>query len=194
MVYKIALFLHVTGALLLSAAIAVEWFCIINSRKSGAGHVQELVSHYSKIAKFGDIAAFLILIPGIYMMIAVWNDAPWGISGFFGLILIGAIGGTLTGRKIKKIKRLILTNDSGCQDPGQLLNNDTLSISIRIRTGIFLGVIFLMTAKPGLAGSVITLSTSVILGMIPLRVKYSPSLTKVENAITPDSIDDSAKQ
>jgi hypothetical protein len=176
--YKIALFLHVTGALSLSAAIAIEWFCTVNFRKSGAVH--ELVSNYSKIAKLGDIAAFLILIPGIYMMIAVWDDAPWGISGFFGLILIGVIGGTLTGRKIKKIKKLMTENGKSSQELGQLLNNNSLSFSIRIRTAVFLGVIFLMTAKPGLAGSVATLAISLIIGALPLRMKYYLSDSKLE--------------
>lgn len=82
MLYKIALFLHVIGALLVCAAIAIEWLCIINIRKAGTiERIKDSVLNFSKIGKIGDTGALLILVPGIYMMVAVWHDAKWGVFG-----------------------------------------------------------------------------------------------------------------
>ncbi|MFZ0452922.1 MAG: hypothetical protein WCE54_14440 [Ignavibacteriaceae bacterium] len=49
------------------------------------------------------------------------------------------------------------------------LNNNALILSLKIRTAVFLGIIFLMTVKPSLTGSIVTLIASVILGFIPLK-------------------------
>ncbi|MBL7699650.1 MAG: hypothetical protein JNK79_15900 [Chitinophagaceae bacterium] len=93
MMYKVALFLHVTGALFVGAAIAIEWICLIMFRKADTiQRVEESMDLYAKFRKLGDLGALLLLVPGIYMMIAVGSNAGWAICGFFGLLLIGATG------------------------------------------------------------------------------------------------------
>jgi hypothetical protein len=170
--YKIALFLHVTGALLLCAAITIEWVCIINMRKAdGDRRLGESLFYFPKVKRMGDIAALLLLIPGIYMMIAVWNDASWAIVGFIGLMFIGAIGGTVTGRKMKKVRAIIKMKNADPHQLQELLNGNTLWISIQLRTAILLGVIFLMTVKPGLTESILTMVLSIVLGALPLRMR-----------------------
>ncbi|HTF27470.1 MAG TPA: hypothetical protein VK625_01430 [Flavitalea sp.] len=184
MPYKIALFLHVTGALLLCAAIVIEWLCIINIRKADSiERIKESVFNYSKIGKIADIAAILILVPGIYMMVAVWDDARRGIFGFFNLILIGVIGGLGTGRKMKEIRKLVRMENTSLQELGKLAKDNSLWFSIKMRTAIFLGVIFLMTVKPGLTGSIITIAISIILGTLPLRMRYYSSATKIKDVM-----------
>ncbi len=184
MLYKIALFLHVTGALLVCAAIAIEWLCIIYIRKADSiERIKESVFNYSKVGKIGDVGAMLILIPGIYMMVAVWGGARWGIFGLFDLILIGVIGGLVTGRKMKEIRKIVRMENTSLQDLGKLVKDNSLWFSIKMRTAIFLGVIFLMTAKPGLTGSIITIVISIILGTLPLRMKYYPSATKIKDVM-----------
>jgi hypothetical protein len=177
MLYKIALFLHVTGALLLFAALAIEWLCIANIKKARTiEHIKESVLNYSKAGALGGIAAILILVPGIYMMVTVWNDARWGMGGFLGLILIGQIGNIVIGRKMKKVKTILKTGNGESQALATLLQNKSFWLVAKVRTAIFFGVIFLMTVKPGLEGSIITLAVSILLGALPLRVKnYTPS-------------------
>ncbi|WP_436486700.1 hypothetical protein [Chitinophaga sp. ARDCPP14] len=176
MLYKIALFLHIIGALMVCAAIAIEWLCIIHFRKTASmDRIKESLFYYSRIGIIGDIGALLILVPGIYMMVSVWGDARWAIFGFLGLILIGLIGGIITGRKMKKIRKIMKENNAHSQELEKLINDNSLWFSIKMRTAIFLGVIFLMTIKPELEGSIITISVSIILGALPLRMKYEPS-------------------
>jgi hypothetical protein len=181
MLYKIALFLHVTGALMLCSAIAIEWLCIINLRKTDSlDRVKESLFYYSKLGIIGDIAAFLVLIPGIYMMVVVWGKASWGILGLFGLLLIGFIGGTMTGKKMKKIREIIKTENRSSKEVINILKDKSLWISIKLRTTILVGVVFLMTVKPELTGSIITIIVSIILGTLPLPGKYYPSAAEVK--------------
>jgi len=177
MLYKVALFLHVAGASLLFAALAIEWLCIVNIRKAHtAERIKESVLNYSKAGTLGGIAAILILLPGIYMMVTVWNDARWGIGGFLGLIIIGQIGNFVIGRKMKKVKTILKTGNEELQALATLLQNRSLWFVAKVRIAIFLGVIFLMTVKPGLEGSIITLAVSILLGTLPLRIiNYNPS-------------------
>lgn len=66
-------------------------------------------------------------------------------------------------------------NNAHSQELEKLINDNSLWFSIKMRTAIFLGVIFLMTVKPELEGSIITIFVSIILGALPLRMKYEPS-------------------
>lgn len=88
------------------------------------------------------------------------------------------IGGLVTGRKMKEIRKIVRMENATFQDLGKLLENDSLWFSLKIRTAIFAGVIFLMTAKPGLTGSIITVVISIILGALPPRMRYYPTVTE----------------
>lgn len=176
MLYKIALFFHVIGALMLCAAIAIEWLCIVNLRKANTeGRIQESVSDYSKLSKIGGVVMALILIPGIYMMITTWRDASWIMISFLGIILMGTIGGVVTGRRMSTLRKMIKNGSVGSAALKGLVNHNALWISLRMRTAIFLGIIFLMTVKLGLAGSIITLMLSIVLGIIPIKMKPAPT-------------------
>ena len=72
MLYLLALFLHVTGSLMLAAAIAIEWLSVVGLRKAASlDRARESLSIYSKLSMVGGIGMFLILIPGIYMAMIV---------------------------------------------------------------------------------------------------------------------------
>ncbi|GAA4301457.1 DUF2269 family protein [Compostibacter hankyongensis] len=168
--YKIALFLHVIGALLLCTALVIEWLCILNLRKADTPErIRESVFNYSALSKIGGTAMLLILIPGFYMTAMVWKDASWIMIALAGLLLLGIIGGVVTGRKMNKIKKMVKTGNNSVQEFKPLLNKNSLWLSIQIRTFLFLGIIFLMTVKPGLAGSITAILISILVGFLPLR-------------------------
>ena len=170
MLYKIALFLHIIGALMLCAAIAIEWLCIINLKKADTiAAIKASISNYSRLGIIGGLSMALILIPGIYMMVTVWQEAAWIIISFIALILIGVIGGAVSGRKMNKVKKVLKNEDSGSSKLRELLQGDALWVSIKLRTAIFIGVIFMMTIKTDLPGSILTLCISALAGFLPLQ-------------------------
>ena len=169
MLYLIALFLHVTGVLMLAAAVAIEWLCVIGLRKAATiESARESLSIYSKLSMIGGIGMFLILIPGIYMGVVAWPNTAWVAIGFVGIILIGAIGGFMTGRKMRGMK-----NDAaGAVDMTPEFRKRTLDnslvLSIRLRTMLLLGIVYMMTVKTAMTASVIVLVISILLGFFPI--------------------------
>ncbi len=168
MLYKTALFLHITGALMLFASIALEWLSIFQIRKAlDFENIKQSIFYYLKLRTINLITILFILIPGIYMMSAVWKNAIWISVSFIAIIFMAVIGGTVTGRKMKNIK-IILSNGKNISPMlKEILNDNMLMYSLKIRTVVFLGIVFLMTFKPSLTGSVTVFITSVILGFIP---------------------------
>lgn len=74
-------------------------------------------------------------------------------------------------------------NNAHSQELEKLITHNSLWFSIKMRTAIFLGVIFLMTVKPELEGSIITIAISIILGALPLRMRYTPFIAEVNEVI-----------
>ena len=174
MSYKIALFLHVSGALLLAGVMAIEWIDVIQIRKADiVEKIQDSVLNYANMNKIGGPAMILIIITGFYMAAKAWRgpESIWMVFGFIGLLLLGAIGGMMTGRKISKVRKMIKKEKSISKEAGILQNDRSIWVSIRLRTAIFLGIIFLMTVQPGLLASILTLVISIILGFIPVNIK-----------------------
>lgn len=185
LLYKIALFLHVSGALMLCTAMAIEWLGVINIRKVDTLEgIREFVLNYSRLKKIGGAAIILILIPGIYMMVVVWHGAAWIMIGFIGLILLGAIGGGITGRKMRAIENLLTDKNTMTPQLETFLSDKAFLFSIKIRTAIFLGIIFLMTVKTDLVDSLITLAAAIVFGFVPLKVKtFSKEIQNIEQEL-----------
>ncbi len=180
MLYQLALFLHITGALGLSAAYAVEWQVLtIIDRNSEIGRLKESVSNYFKLSIIGGISMGLILIPGIYLM-TEWKDVGWIIAGFIGLILIGAIGGILTGRKMRAAKSILKVGNNSVTDVKAKLDKKVLLFSYRLRVCLFLGIVFIMVFKPDTLDAFIALGVAVVLGIILGKIKpTSKEMSKV---------------
>ena len=169
MLYLIALFLHVTGALMLAAGVAIEWLSVIGLRKAASlDRARESLAIYSKLSMVGGIGMFLILIPGIYLAMIAWPNAAWVAVGFVGIILTGAIGGIMTGKKMRGMK-----NDAaGVVDMTPEFRKRTLDnslvLSIRMRTTLLLRIVYMMTIKPTMSGSIIVMVISIVLGFLPI--------------------------
>jgi hypothetical protein len=172
MLYKLSLFIHVSAVIVLCGAMAVEWLHVINFRRTDDFEtVLKSVTGYSKLNMIGSIALLLILVPGLYMMIAVWNGVAWASAGFVGFILMGAFSGSITSRKIKNIKKTLASENMMGPKLKSSLADKSLLFSIQIRTTLLFGIIYLMTVKPGLTGTIVALVISLALGFVPLNIK-----------------------
>ena len=175
MLYLIALFLHVTGALMLAAAVGIEWLCIGGLRKAATlENAKGALSTYSKLSMTGGIGMFLILIPGVYMAAVAWRDAGWVAIGFLGIVMIGAIGGIMTGRKMRSMKNDAGAAGSVTPELRKRMLDNSLVLSIRLRTFLLLGVVYMMTVKTAMSASVIVLIISILLGFVPIGLRTAP--------------------
>ncbi len=170
MLYKTSLFLHVVGALLMCAGIAVEWLYLVAMRKAATTeNLRETLYNFSRLNRIYPASMILILIPGIYMMAVVWRDADWIMIGFLGLVLLGLIGSIFTGKKMKAIRKEVTGSKQITSELRSLLQSSALLNSLKVRTTIFLGIIYLMTVRPEMVGSIIALVISAVIGFIPIK-------------------------
>jgi hypothetical protein len=89
-----------------------------------------------------------ILASGIYMTATRWGFQPWIVLGLAGMVVIAALGPALARR------------------------SGAVVLSLRLRTALFLGVIFLMSTRPGWAGSLAAIGVATVTGLaaaIPAR-------------------------
>ena len=134
--YSIALFLHIVGALLLFVLLTIEGIALRQGFTAARMN-----------RTLGPISALTILFPGLYMTATQWGWKGWIVVSLTAWILI-AVGGAATGISL-------LT--------GRLTTRGAAA-SWSIRVGMALGVVFLMTVKPDLLVSVISVVVGAALG------------------------------
>ena len=165
--YTIALFFHVVGALGFFIAIAFEWVSLIQlQRITTVDQVNEWFKSKAPLQGIAGISMLVILIAGFYMTFAAWGGADWIEVAFGALIVQSIIAGVLTTPHMRAIRKAIAT-ESGPISPTLrgLLNHPLLWVSMLTRVGIALGIVFLMTVKPALMGSLIALGVAILLGL-----------------------------
>jgi hypothetical protein len=134
--YSIALFVHIVGAMLLIVLLALEGFTL---RTGAAARLNRVL---------GPIALVAILVPGFYMAAQIgWH--AWTAVGLASYALIAA-GGAYTGISVMR----------GRMSPA------AATVSWLVRTGIATGVVFDMTVKPELAGSIAAVAVAVAFALL----------------------------
>jgi hypothetical protein len=88
----------------------------------------------------GPLSALGVLIPGLYMTATSWGWVPWIVVALVSWLVIAVLG-AVNGIRIVALERsdALLTG----------IRNPLFVISWITRLGIAMGVIFLMTVKPG---------------------------------------------
>ena len=166
--YKISLFLHVLGALILFIALGIEWLTYTRLKKtSTVQYTREWMGNLMILRKAHPIALILILIPGIYMMVDIWKGAAWIIVAFICMVAMAILGNAVTGKRMMQIGKSLQNNAVDMNEVRNKFNQKILLNSIWIRTAIGVAIIFLMTDKPALTGSIITVAVATVAGFIP---------------------------
>ena len=166
--YSIALFLHIVGALVYFIALGLEQASLVYLRRATlVEQARDWLSVFSSLRLLGPISLVVILLSGFYMMATSLGWTGWIIVALFSLILIAVIGGIVAGPRMGAIGQMI-AKESGTVSFAlrERLSDPLFSISMQVRTAIALGIVFLMTVKPDLIGSVITLAVAVIIGLV----------------------------
>jgi len=141
--YSIALFVHVVGAVLVFVLLTVEGVGLRSG--SSAAQVGRTL---------GPLSAIAILVPGFYMA-AQTGWYAWTAAGLGAYAVIAALG-AYTGIGVMRGR----------------VSRQMATLSLLIRVGLSLGVLFDMTVKPEAFVAVASLAVGAALavaGMVPLR-------------------------
>jgi hypothetical protein len=165
-IYGIALFLHILGAFGLIAALAIEDTVLRGLRRAvTAEEARSWPGAMRALRLLAPASIALILVMGLYLTATTWGWRGWIVSGLAALLLVGVIGGMLTGTRMARIGPAV----GGAQGPlsndlRRLVHDPMLLISARLRTGLVVGTLFLMSVKPSAAWSLLVLVVAAAAG------------------------------
>jgi hypothetical protein len=166
-VYSISLFLHIVGALGLCAALGLEWAGLYNLRRATeAGQVREWVRLLASPRFVGGPAALIILVTGVHMSATRWGPQGWVVVGLAGMALIAVLGAAISGRRAGAIARALPAEDGSISTAlGRRLHDPVLALSLRLRTALLLGIVFVMSTQPSTAGALAAMGVALVVGL-----------------------------
>jgi hypothetical protein len=147
--YSIALFLHVVGALLLFVTLTVEGVALRQLSQAATTELARGAAALLRLNRIvGPLSALGVLVPGLYMTVTSWGWVAWIVVALASWVVIAVLGA------VNGIRILALERSSGLLAG---IGNPVFLTSWLARVGIALGVIFLMTVKPGSVVAVIAI-------------------------------------
>ena len=184
--YTLALFAHILGVLGVFVGLALDWTTILRLRRARTvALVREVTSLVGFQARLIQISSLLLLIAGIYMTVTAWDRGrPWILVSLAALIVIGALSGGVDGRRLAAIRKTVVEASDGTIPPAlqRRMTDPVLLTSVQTAGLIGLGAVFLMTTKPDLLGSLITLAVAVVLGVLSAQPWRRPRETRAQVA------------
>jgi hypothetical protein len=111
-------------------------------RSSDAAGLRVVMGDYRRVAPVAGGSMLLLLATGLYLATAYWGwKGAWISGGLLAFIVLGALGGMLTGRSVSGFHKAPEAAD-------KLQLHAKLRTAWLLRAWIFAGIVFLMTTKP----------------------------------------------
>lgn len=113
------------------------------------------------------ISMLILLAAGIYMTVAVWGGVAWLIISFVTIFLMMLVMGRMSTPRMKAVQQIVSTEKGMLSLAHQaLLRHPMLWVGIQVRVVLALGIVFLMTVKPDLVGSLVTLGITIVIALV----------------------------
>lgn len=190
--YTAALFAHIVGVLTLFITMALQWLITLRVRRAGTvAQVREWSDLAKGVNRLAPASGVLILGAGIYMTVIAWNLlTTWVDVSIVAMVIMLTFGMGIVSRRLKTIQRAAADTPTGAI-PAALqarIDAPALWVSMQMTVAVALSIVFMMTTKPGLAISIVSVLVSLALGALigmmtlrPRRVARSTVL-RVEEA------------
>lgn len=168
MLYTLALFTHIVGVLGLFICVSFELAGLFGLRRARLlEEIRAWNSLHQVITWAFPLAALLTLGAGLFLALDAWGwKVPWIDVAFFAFIAMGLLG-RLNASRHQQLHRALGEAPSG-PVPAELrpqLHDAVLWFSTLLLTALGLGVVFLMTVKPDLLGSLLALAITILIGL-----------------------------
>ncbi len=168
--YVLALFLHVSGDVGIFIGIGAQLLSLAALRRA------QYVEHVRAIAwlmpisdLIGVSSALLTITTGLYMALTVWDLQIGWIAVALGSIVV--LLPPLIGGVIEPRTRAIVTMAREAPDgllPEALdkrIHDPVLGVALQMMAAVVFGMVFLMTIKPSLVGSITVIAVALALGL-----------------------------
>jgi hypothetical protein len=167
--YTIVLFLHIVGAIGYFVGLGTWLFLLAALRR--AQRVEQVRTITPLMGLIGPLILFsvlLLLAAGLYMAITTWGLLTgWIDVALISLLLIVPLGTAINEPRRRAIDRLAQEASDGplSRSLEQRTHDPVLLIAPRTTIILLLGIVFLMTNKPSLLGSLIVIAVALALGL-----------------------------
>jgi len=181
--YTLVLFVHVVAAMILIGALSrLMLLERVGFQSQTPAELRAVQEKSERIAVAMKSLVPVLLVTGLYMAWSAWSlSASWVIAALLAFVYLAATGPALFGRRMRQAADLASVEGSITPEVRRLLHDPLLVTMGHIRIALFALLVFLMTNKPGLAGSIGATIAAVVLGAAsgmrfsPARVTTEPS-------------------
>ena len=169
-IYSIVLFLHVIGAIGYFLGIGTWLFILLGLRRAQrVEHVRPLIHLNDLSAPFSAASAVLLLVTGLYLALTAWSLlTSWILVALISLLLMVPTSAILIApRRNAIVKQLARETPEGelSETLEQHIDDPVLATVCTTVVALLLGLVFLMTTKPDLVGSLIVMVIALLLGL-----------------------------
>jgi hypothetical protein len=174
--YSLVLFVHVTAVLGLCSALSFEVLSLFHLRRASTWtDASRWIEPVPGLPFLTGGSSLVIFFSGVYLAIRMSAfEEAWPKVTVGALVLIAPLG-ALTGRRMRAIRRACADANAINSELLIRLQDPFLKISLAIRIGIFLDIVLLMAAKPGLWESIGVVGTSVVVGLLSALLAWRRS-------------------
>src|SRR6266487_2535101 len=168
-IYPVVLFLHIVGANGYFVGMGIWLFGLSAMRQ--AQHVEQVRTLAHLVGLTGPlfgISVLVLLAAGVYMALTAWSLLTgWILVGLVSLVLLAPLGTALLEPRRRTIERQAReAADSSLPEAlERSVHDPVLLTAVQTLTILLLGVVFLMTSKSSLGGSIIVMGVSLLLGL-----------------------------
>lgn len=172
--YSFLNFVHVVSSIGIVVALAFERLMLIkllNTKNSV--QFQTWRDLHTLPFKIGAPSVAVSLLTGIYLAVTMWPQTPWIWPSIIALLIFAIASGTLASKQHKA-----LVSASSAREIGSAW--ERLWLSLQLRIGLLVGILFLMVAKPPVNESIAALVLCTLIFIIPVayfKKKYKPLIS-----------------
>ena len=170
--YLALVFLHVLGALSLFISMGVTVLALARMPRAGtAAEAGSWMGLFEKPAHpLGGLGVGMLLVTGVWMMAVRWGVQAWMITALAAVLAMGFGSSWLSLRAVEGLKAGLAEWQADDGSAWRRWATDPrLRASVWVQVGVLVGIIGLMTLKPALLGSLLTMALAVVLGVVLAR-------------------------
>jgi hypothetical protein len=169
-IYTIVLFVHIIGAIGYFLSIGIWLFILVGLRRAQrVEHVRALIKLNDLSGPFGAGSAVVLLIAGLYLALTAWSLLTgWILVALISLILMVPTTAALIAPRRSAIVKQLAREAPGGELSEALerhIDDPILATVCTTVLTLLLGLVFLMTTKPNLVGSLIVMVVALLLGL-----------------------------
>jgi len=169
-IYNIVLFVHVSGAIGYFLGMGILLFILLGLRRAQrVEHVRALIHLNALSAPVSAASAVLLLVTGLYLALTAWSLlTSWILVALISLLLVVPTSAALIApRRSALVKQLAREAPGGGLSRAleRFIDDPVLATVCTTVAALLLGLVFLMTTKPDLVGSLIVMVVALLLGL-----------------------------